>query len=251
MQQTVEWRTPPAHPRLSPEQVHLWLVPLLARSLGVGDAAPFLSADEQERAGRFYFERDRRRYTVARTGLRRLLAAYLGCDPRSVEFSYGAKGKPFLAGQPSSSLSFNLSHAGELAVMAFSLQGRVGVDIEEHRRIDDLHSLAASVFSPREQADFHSLPPSLQVQAFYDCWTRKEAFIKAIGDGLSYPLDQFDVTLLPGEPARLLHVAGEEYPPGHWQMAGFMPAPGFSGAVVVEGAGKQPLFWRLGGVLNN
>lgn len=248
MEETTRWRVSATHPPLLPGQVHLWRLSLLADPEEVAEYGSLLSEDEQKRAGRFHFERDRRRYTVARGALRQLLAAYLRQDARSLRFAYGPQGKPSLSpAEGAMPLAFNLSHSGEMAVFAFCLQGRVGVDIEERRALDDLRSLAASVFSQRELADLHSLSPDQQQSAFYACWTRKEAFIKAIGDGLSYPLARFDVSLLPGEAAQLLRVEGEPDPQTRWQMAAFLPRRGYAGTLVVEGEGASLSFWRCTG----
>lgn len=244
----VEWQEPATHPTLVSGQVHLWRVSLHASPAQVAGWQALLSPDERERAARFYFERDRRRYTVARSVLRRLLGAYLRRDPSAVRFVYADKGKPSLdpaSGWPD--ISFNLSHAGDVAVVALCTQGRIGVDIEQHRPLDDLPGLARTVFSPQELRDLNELPSVQRQRAFYDCWTRKEAFIKAIGDGLSYPLAQFDVTLRPDAPAQLLRVADEPDAQARWQMASFPPGPDYSGALVVEGQGHSLSFWRCAG----
>lgn len=248
MTETTNWHVPASHPPLLPGQVHLWQLSLLASPEEIAGYQPLLAQDEAEKAARFHFARDRRRYTVARANLRRLLARYLQWDTHAIRFAYGPQGKPSLQTDGESPpLAFNLSHSGEIAILAFCLGGRVGVDVEEERALDDLSSLAASVFSQRELADLHSLPPGQQPSGFYAGWTRKEAFIKASGQGLSYPLKRFAVSLLPGEAARLVWIEGEVDAQARWQMAAFSPAPGYTGALVVEGPPPALSYWRCMG----
>jgi 4'-phosphopantetheinyl transferase len=194
-----------------------------------------LSGDERERAGRFVFDRDRCRYIVARARLRQLLAARLGIAPAAVEFSYGARGKPALAPRfAGSGLHFNLSHAGALAVYALAAGAEIGVDVEEVRALPDADDIAARFFSRHENERYLALDPLARPQGFFNCWTRKEAFIKALGDGLYYPLDTFDVSLAPGEPARILRVADTPGERCGWVLESFAPRPGFVAALVVR-----------------
>jgi 4'-phosphopantetheinyl transferase len=242
------WQTAAVHPMLTPAQVHLWRTPLQVPDDRLERCRRLLSAEEALRAQRFHFERDRRRFIVARGTLRTLLGAYLQADPARIELANGPRGKPAVVHpQEGRTLEFNLSHAADLAVYAFSLGRWVGVDVEAHRPLDDLRRLAGTVFSPHELAVLDSLPPAEQFPSFYACWTRKEAFIKAIGEGLYFPLDHFDVTLAPGEPARLLRVQGDPAALHRWQMAAFDPGAGFSGAVVFEGAETSLSFWHVVG----
>ncbi|HEX9349032.1 MAG TPA: 4'-phosphopantetheinyl transferase superfamily protein [Gemmatimonadales bacterium] len=197
--------------------------------LDVSPDAAALSDQERWHAGRFAFPRDRRRYVVARTRLRELLGARLGVPAESVELAYGPHGKPALGGRfAGSDLRFNTSHCEDIASYAFAYGQEVGIDIERVRVMSDADDLASRFFSDAERADYRELEPSGRSLGFFNCWTRKEAFIKALGDGLNHPLHRFDVTLVPGEPARLLRVAG-------WSMMSFSPASGFVGAVVIEG----------------
>jgi len=171
-------------------------------------SAALLSDAERQRASRFVFDRDRRRFIVARARLRRSLAARLSVRPESVELVYGAHGKPRLARHcPTSDLHFNVSHAEDVAVYAFSHGREIGVDIESVRVIHDTEDIAARFFSHREYEAYLALEPRDRPLGFFNCWTRKEAYVKALGDGLSHPLDCFDVTLAPGEPAKILRDA--------------------------------------------
>jgi 4'-phosphopantetheinyl transferase len=183
--------------------------------------AGLLSEDERRRSGRFVFERDRRRYTVARARLRQLLGERLGAAPQSLQLAYSAHGKPALARRPGQrDLRFNVSHCGDIAAYAFTEGREVGVDVEEVRVLPDADEVAMRFFSQRERAAYLSLPASERPQGFFNCWTRKEAFVKAIGDGLSHPLETLDVSLAP---------AG-------WVLSSFVPAAGMVGAVAVQSA---------------
>ena len=217
--------------RLSPDEVHVWSADL--DRLPEAELGEALSADERERARRFRFDRDRRRFTTARGLLRRLLGRYLGRDPAGLRFAYGPRGKPSLG--EGHGLRFNVSHSGGLALLAFAWDRELGVDVEEEREVREAADIARRYFSPREEEELRRLREDQRQAAFFRCWTRKEAFIKATGDGLSRPLDAFDVTLRPGEPARLLRVAGEPEAESRFWLEDLRPAPGFAGALAVEG----------------
>lgn len=181
----------------------------------VAQLRQLLTGDERARADRFRFERDRARYTVGRAVLRILLGRYLRRAPEWVRFKYGDNGKPYLAGNE---LWFNLSHSGAVALYGFGSAAEIGIDVE----LDDANfareRIAERFFSPAEVAVLRSLPDSLQGRAFLTCWTRKEAFIKARGDGLSLPLDSFDVSLAPEAPAALVRTAWSRGEPAQWRL---------------------------------
>ena len=201
----------------------------------VSASATLLSDRERERAGRFAFDPDRNRFIVARALLRQLLAARLGERPEAVELASGSRGKPALAGRfATSDLRFNVSHCKDVAVYALSSRREVGVDVEAVRTLPDADDVAARWFSPREYATYRALEPGDRALGFFQCWTRKEAFIKALGDGLFHPLDRFDVSLTPGEPAQILRVADVPGDRCRWRLEGFSPVPGFVAAVVTE-----------------
>ena len=194
-----------------------------------------LSDAEKGRAKRFVFEADRRRFVIARARLRELLGARLGIKPARVELAYGEHGKPSLARTyESSRLRFNTSHCGDLAVYALATGREVGVDVEAVRWMGDAEEVAARFFSRRENRVFRSLDHLQKPLGFFNCWTRKEAFIKAIGDGLSYPLDRFDVSLEPGQPAKILRVDDTPGDQCGWRLESLSPAPGFVAAVVTQ-----------------
>jgi 4'-phosphopantetheinyl transferase len=198
-------------------------------------SAALLSDAERQRASRFAFDRDRNRFIVARARLRQLLAARLGVGPASVELVYGARGKPALARRfAHSGLRFNVSHSNDVAVYAFAPGREVGIDVEAVRVIRDADDIAARFFSRRENEAYLALDPRDRPLGFFNCWTRKEAFIKALGDGLSHPLDRFDVSLTPGEPAKILRVDSTPGGDCEWTLHSFVPEPGFIGAIVVQ-----------------
>ncbi|WP_313135546.1 4'-phosphopantetheinyl transferase family protein [Paracoccus jeotgali] len=198
-----------------------------------------LSADEQARAARFVFDRDRARYIAGRAALRRILGRYLGRAPRDIRFRYGAFGRPLVAG-----LSFNLSHTGDLAalVVAPVADLPLGIDIETVRPIE--MAVAEAHFAAPEMATLRALPDAGQQAAFYRCWTRKEAYLKAIGTGLSTDLSSFCVTLAPGDPPRLLSCAGDE--PGRWTLLDLATPEGIAGALAIRNCGR-PIRLRLRG----
>jgi len=181
-------------------------------------SAAMLSESERQRASRFTFERDRRRFIAARATLRRLLAARLGVHPEDVELVYGRHGKPALGGRfANSELRFNVSHCDDLAVYAFVRCREVGVDVEAVRWFADADDVAARFFSKSENKAYAALDSLDKPSGFFNCWTRKEAFIKAIGDGLNHPLQSFDAPRISG-----------------WEIENFVPAPGFIAAVATE-----------------
>lgn len=218
--------------------VHVWYAHLELEAGAVGRLAARLSEDERVRAGRFKFARDARRFVVARGTLRSLLGTYLGLPPRRLEFAYGEHGKPALEGAHAA-LGFNLSHSGEIAVLAAGWNRALGVDVELRRPLPDLDALAARSFAPRELSVLGGLPETDRPAAFFRCWTRKEAFIKALGDGLTYSLRDFDVTLLPQEPAEIVRVGDIPGAECGWTLRAISPGIGFVGACVVRTAAER------------
>lgn len=196
---------------------------------------PLLSANERTRANRFLAERHRRDYAVGRARLRQLLGERLGAAPDAVEIIEAEHGKPALGGiWASSGLRFNLSHSGGLAVYAFALRRELGVDVEELRPIPDALDLAKRFFSATESAAVQAFPLDRRDLAFLSCWTRKEAFVKAIGQGLSFPLDAFSVSVDPDAPARILDVKGVPGPQTGWTLSAFRPCTTHVCAIVYE-----------------
>ena len=196
-----------------------------------------LSADERNRADRFYFPRDQRRYTVGRAALRLQLGAQLGVAPEAVQFAYGQYGKPALAESfLASDLRFNVSHSGELALIGLLRGAELGVDLESFRPLSDRDALVRRYFSEAEIHDYFSLPEVDRQLGFYNCWTRKEAVVKALGQGLSYSLRAFDVTLAPQDPACLLRLQQSPGRQSGWCLDAFVPGRDYVAAVAVQGA---------------
>ena len=216
---------------LANEVVQVWQVGLDVAPDYLARLVALLSVDERERMGRFHFEHHRQRYAAAHGQLRLILSAYLACSPTQLRFMTGHYGKPAL--QDGSDVCFNLSHAGDQMLVGVVRGRAIGVDIEQIRPDFATTEIAASYFSSAEQGAFQAVPDAQKPQAFFNAWTRKEAFIKAIGQGLSFPLGDFDVTLVPGEPARLLAVRGSTEEAARWQMWGWDAGDGYAAAVVV------------------
>ncbi len=203
------------------------------------DAFEFLAAslhdDELARARRFHLERDRRRYIVARARLRQMLGQRLGIQAQCVELAYGTHGKPVLAGGSATmDWRFNVSHSRDIAVFAFCRGREIGIDVEAVHRVYCADSIAERFFSRNEVQSYTALDPRDKETGFFNCWTRKEAFVKAVGEGLQYPLDSFDVSLAPHEPAAILRIGDAEGSDGGWCLRSFSPSPGYVAAVVVE-----------------
>lgn len=240
---TLRWDAPPQEVIALKGEVHIWRV-LLDESL-VDEMRSTLSADECARADRFHFERDRNRFIVGRGSLRTILGAYLKKNPTELSFSYSRYGKPALEGQPvANHLSFNLSHANELALIAITRDRRIGVDIEFIRPDLASEQIAERFFSPHEVTALRALPQDVQSEAFFNCWTRKEAYIKAIGEGMSLPLDQFNVSLAPGSAAALLGNVRDAGEVSRWSLRELHPGAGYRAAVAVEGHGWELKCWQ-------
>ncbi|HET9982527.1 MAG TPA: 4'-phosphopantetheinyl transferase superfamily protein [Longimicrobiales bacterium] len=234
------WATPADHPPLPDDEVHVWKASVAALAPGEVRLRALLDAAELARAERYRFARDRTQYVVAHGLVRLLLARYLGAEPAALKFAAGPFGKPSLCEPAGGGLEFNLSHSADLVLLAVTRHRAVGVDVECWDRDIEAELLARQFFSPAERAQLAALPPDARVPGFFACWSRKEAYIKATGLGVSQGLDYFDVSLAPGEPARLLadrHATGRA---AAWTLHDLAPAPGYSGAVIADGAP-----WRL------
>ncbi|GJG89249.1 4'-phosphopantetheinyl transferase [Gemmatimonadetes bacterium T265] len=227
-------------PALGVADVHVWRV-----RLDVADAAPrlvrecadVLSAAERARAGRFHAAAHRDRFVVAHGVLRRVLGAYAGREPQALEFTTGLAGKPALADARAGdggTIEFNLSHSADLAVVAVARGRAVGVDVEREDAAIEHESLSEHFFSPGECAELRAVGEAGRVAGFFAAWSRKEAYLKATGEGITNGLHHFDVSLAPGAPARLLEDRSDGSACDRWVMAALDPAPGYAGALVVE-----------------
>lgn len=239
------WLAPLRVPLLGEADVHVWLAELEQPEHTLQQLTSALDKDELFRARRFHFERDRRHFIIARGVLRGILGSYLKIPPAQVSFVYGPRGKPALAPDDSNNrLRFNVSHSHELALFAVARDREIGVDIEWMRPLEDAEQIATRFFSAREQAELRNLPHSLKHQGFYNCWTRKEAYIKAIGEGLYQALDEFDVSLTPGEPVQLLSVLGKPEEAKRWLLQAVQAPAGYAAALAVEGADWHLRCWK-------
>jgi 4'-phosphopantetheinyl transferase len=244
-QPVTSWSIPTAPVTLADDEVHIWRASLKQPTLHVQTLFRTLTPDERERAGRFHFEKDRDHFTVARGLLRAILGLYLYEAPERLRFTYSSYGKPCLSEQfQTSHLTFNVSHAHEIVVYALTRARNIGVDIEHHRPDVAGEEIAERFFSANEVRALFALPGDQRAQAFFNCWTRKEAYIKARGEGLSHPLDQFDVSLAPGEPAALLETRGDSRELSRWTICAFTTEADYSGALAVEGHGLRFKYWR-------
>jgi 4'-phosphopantetheinyl transferase len=240
---TLSWDPPPSNIVAATDEVHVWRVAL--NESHAAELRPLLSSDECARADRFHFARDCHRFIVARGMLRKILGAYLKKEPGHLSFSYSPYGKPALADErDAGELSFNLSHANELALIAVTRGRGVGVDIEFIRPEFASEEIAERFFSTHEVAALRALPKSIQSEAFFNCWTRKEAYIKAIGEGMSMPLDQFQVSLAPGSRAELLGNLRDANEVSRWSLQELAPGPGYAAAIAVEGKDWQLRCWQ-------
>ncbi|MFO7683918.1 MAG: 4'-phosphopantetheinyl transferase superfamily protein [Chloroflexota bacterium] len=236
-----DWLAPPTGFRLLSGQVQVWRASL-DRSQAEQDAFwQFLAPAEQARAERFRFDIHRHYYIVGRGLLRWLIGKYLEVSPAAVEFIYSKYDKPALGADPT--FCFNVSHSHGKLLIGFVWGADLGVDIEQVCPLDGMDAIARRFFSEAENLDYAQVPAELRPEAFFNCWTRKEAFIKAVGEGLSFPLDEFDVTLLPAEPAALRSVRGSVHEAARWSMVTLDPFPGYRGALVWQGTGMACTFW--------
>ena len=226
---------------LDRSEVHLWRLNLETVAGTAEEWGSALSGDEQKRAARFHHARDRKCFTATRSALRQILGAYLKVDPKLLSFTYSDKEKPSLAGpEAASGIEFNVSHSGTLALLAFARGRMVGVDVEQTKRDIDTMAIAARFFSEAEKKKLASLPADQRTGAFFLCWTRKEAYIKATGKGLSLPLRQFDVSMTPSDQNALLATRPDPLERNRWSMRDIPVPAGYAAALCVSG-----MDWRL------
>jgi 4'-phosphopantetheinyl transferase len=225
----------PALESIGPGTADLWFASLDVDDEALGSMRRCLSTTEQRRADRFVFDRDRTAFIASHAALRQVLARYLGCAAADVEFGEAPQGKPFLRMAGAEGLEFNLSHSGGFACIGVTRGAAIGVDIEAVRNLDDMPLLARQCFAPAEVDALEQLPPAVRLYGFFNAWTRKEAYIKATGAGLSCPLESFEVTLAPGDEPRIRVIDGSAGKAARWSLRAVVPMPGLLAAMAVDG----------------
>jgi len=233
------WGSDPGPLELEGHEIHVWRAYLDCTEIVLHQFEATLSSDEKDRADRFVLRRDRNHFVGTRGILRDLLARYLGRSPKDLQFDYSVLGKPYLREKIlEKSVQFNVSHSHALALLAFTVGRNLGVDVELVRSGFASEEIADRYFSPQEVAELRTLSPSLREEGFFLCWTRKEAYVKARGEGLHIPLESFQVSLTPGQPERL-----ESTDSCRWSMWSLYPDPQYAGALVAEGRDLRLRRW--------
>lgn len=235
---TITWPPPESPSELKEREVHVWAAPLDLAEDDVARLADLLSADERERARRFVFERDRRRFICGRGTLRSILATYLNIEARALAFAYSPRGKPSLTS--GEGLKFNLGHSGDLMIAGVTRECEIGVDVELIRPMEDAEEIANRFFSEREASGLRASPASERDGAFFNLWTRKEALLKATGEGLSESLNQVEVSFLAGDPARVIGMPRGHVTADQWTLVELNPAAGFVGALAAPAREFRP-----------
>jgi 4'-phosphopantetheinyl transferase len=236
----IHWMKPPADLTLQPGQADIWRLSLDLEPDAVKGFESTLSADETERAAKFKFPADRNRYVVAHGFLRKALSRYLGGEPSHFDFSVNSHGKPALKGHE---LEFNLTHSADFALVALTKSHKIGVDVERIRSGISAHVIARQYFSKVEVAELEKIPLELRERAFFVGWTRKEAYIKAQGMGLSLGLDSFDVSITPDQPAILRDTRPNPEEAARWTLLSFPVDPRYEAALAVDGKDIEFRFW--------
>jgi len=242
---TLLWPPRASAPPLAPNEIHVWATTLTPTSADFETRAKTLSAEETERAHKFKFEKHRNRFIAGRGALRQILAPYLGANPTDLLFSYSSNGKPQLANDSAiKGIHFNLAHSENVALVAVTRIGNVGVDVEHVRPVENVDHLVARFFSARENEAFQKVPDREKPVAFFNLWTRKEALLKATGEGITRSLSLVEVSFLPGEPAQLLAIAGDAAKAAEWALRDFSPAKSFAGAVAIRSRNIIVQYWK-------
>ncbi len=240
-----DWKSSPADYRIDPDTVHVWRGVFRSILLSNREFAENLSKEEMERAQRFVRHSDRERYIFAHALVRSILGAYLRCEPRQLIFNTNKYGKPCLVSpRGSNEIRFNLSHSHDMALIAVTKGIEVGIDIEHMRTVKDAHQIVNRFFSIHERQFLNSLPPVQFNEAFFDCWTSKEAFLKGLGKGLSYPLDRFSIMFSNRKPFGLISIDDEQVDAHCWNVVRIFPGPGYAGALATRAFVNDPRFFE-------
>ncbi|HWQ18484.1 MAG TPA: 4'-phosphopantetheinyl transferase superfamily protein [Methanotrichaceae archaeon] len=236
MKDNRSWCRPPEHVTLGRNEVHIWSTSLNLPEGYLSQLAQTLSEDELLRAEHLRFEKDKKWFIAGRGVLRQILGRYLCIEPGQLQFCYGPHGKPYLTAEfGGDELRFSLAHSNDLAIYAVTLSREIGVDLEYSRILPDAEEIAARLFSIRENAAWLRLPAEKKQDAFYVCWTCREAYVKALGSGLAQPLGEPDESLRLLEPGWLSHAAHDPVEAARWSLKVLVPAPGYIGALAMAG----------------
>jgi 4'-phosphopantetheinyl transferase len=239
-----QWSLSPKNFLLADNQAHVWRIDLELLGSNPNQYDGILTQDELSRSQRFYFQADRIRFASTRAVMRIILGNYLNIEPGNLNLKFSPYGKPYLANKSTEeNLTFNVSHTGNFSLLAVTRNRRIGVDIERIRNEASLEAIAKRFFTPEEANQILLLPETLRPEAFFTCWTRKEAFIKAQGEGLSIPLNQFEVTLSPDEIPQLIYSRNSGGHADMWQIYHLEPGAGYIGALAVEGKRLKVVGW--------
>lgn len=236
-----EWRAPAKHPFLADDEIHVWLIRLDKENRA--DTSCTLSDDELARAARFRFERDRNRFVAARGFLRKMLANYLQIDGREIRFQYNSHGKPLLHRELKSPLGFNVSHSENAALFAFARNAEIGVDIERINASFVDEAMIRHCLTPREISRFRGLAAPQQTLFFFECWTRKEAFLKAIGNGLSISPNEIETVCLSNYPIGGF-TDSTDFRANYLSIENLPAIENFAAAVSFERASRKLKFWK-------
>jgi len=240
----VMWDTAPSDLKLAEGDVHVFCAPLDVPPERLEELLQPLSYDEWQRAGRFHRGRDRQRFLAGRRALREILGLFLNVSPANFVFSYGEFGKPQIAAPDAAhSLQFNLAHSDSMVVYAIA-RHELGVDLERVRAMDETEQIASHFFTSREYGCLLALPEQQRLEGFFNCWTRKEAYLKAIGSGLNEGLDQIEVSLAPGEAVELRGVPKDSR---QWSLHSLIPAAKFVGALATQREDSRVHCWNWNG----
>jgi 4'-phosphopantetheinyl transferase len=243
--ETIQWPARADAPPLAGDEIHVWATTLSVPPESLEDFAAILSPDEKERARKFKFDKHRNRFIAGRGALRKILGQYLRTDPADLRFVHLANGKPALDESfAGAGIHFNLAHSEDLALVAVTRLGMVGVDVECIRPVKDMDELVARFFSSRESEAFQKVPADKKPAAFFNLWTRKEALLKATGEGITRSLSLVEVSFLLGEPARLVAISGDVEKAAGWSLRELSPATGFTGAVAIQAKDVEEQCWK-------
>ncbi len=239
-------KTPPAKLTIPSDRIDVYRMRLAEDVVADENLLGILSRDELARASRFQFDRDRSRFTRGRAGLRILLGRYLDVAPGEIRFRYQNNGKPEIDYPPDTGvLRFNVSNSGELVLIAVTAGTPLGIDVEKMLKMTDVMDIATRYFSAREVQALRDMDESKRQVSFFACWTRKEAFLKVTGAGMSYPLSAFSVTVDPDGPADTLEIGGEKSAAARWSLKDLNPQEGYRAALAWDGGFREIKEWEF------